>query len=248
MKLYSTGTLKGRPIAATDEDIGKCADLLLDDRDWTLRYLVVDTGHWLPGRKVVISPAEIARHGPLTPDGHIQTRLTRHQIKESPSLEEHAPVSRQLEQQLAAYYGWPAYWEGGALWGTAAMQPDPIAAELGSKLSPNLTESAQAENHLHSARELGHYANHAADGDLGSLRELLFDPDPWQVRYAVLKTSRWFGGSLRVFPVKWIDHIDAVGRIIFTQQSREAIRACPEVETAEILDEATVERIQEYFR
>lgn len=247
MKLYSTGMLKGRPIAATDEDIGKCADLLLDDRDWTLRYLVVDTGHWLPGRKVVIAPSEIARHGPLTADGHIRTKLTRRQIKESPSLEEHAPVSRQLEQQLAAYYGWPAYWEGGALWGTAAMQPDAVGTVPGDKLSPDLTESAQTENHLHSARELGHYANHAADGDLGLLRELLFDPECWQARYVVLKTSRWFGGSLRVFPVSWIDRIDTVGRTIFTQQSREEIRACPEVERSDLLDEGTVERIEEYF-
>ena len=47
---------RGRSIAAIDGDIGSIRDLYFDDITWTIRYLVVDTGSWLPGRQVLISP------------------------------------------------------------------------------------------------------------------------------------------------------------------------------------------------
>ena len=39
--------------------IGEVDDLYFDDEDWAIRYLVVDTGGWLSGRKVLISPVAI---------------------------------------------------------------------------------------------------------------------------------------------------------------------------------------------
>ena len=54
--LRSIDSLKGYTLAASDGEIGKCADFLFDDRDWTVRYMVSDTGGWLSGRKVLISP------------------------------------------------------------------------------------------------------------------------------------------------------------------------------------------------
>ena len=46
-------------ILATDGEIGSVQDLYFDDHSWTIRYLVVDTGTWLPGRQVLISPRSI---------------------------------------------------------------------------------------------------------------------------------------------------------------------------------------------
>src|SRR5438876_3455863 len=54
---------KGLTIAAVDGDLGSVKDLYFDDLTWTVRYLVVDTGGWLPGRQVLISPMSV-----LTPD------------------------------------------------------------------------------------------------------------------------------------------------------------------------------------
>jgi len=54
--LRTAGELKGVTIQATDGDIGSVQDLYFDDHSWTVRYLVVDTGTWLPGRQVLISP------------------------------------------------------------------------------------------------------------------------------------------------------------------------------------------------
>ncbi|MGH7317879.1 MAG: PRC-barrel domain-containing protein, partial [Candidatus Rokuibacteriota bacterium] len=51
---------KGLSIEASDGDIGSVKDLYFDDLMWTVRYLVVDTGAWLPGRQVLISPMSVA--------------------------------------------------------------------------------------------------------------------------------------------------------------------------------------------
>src|ERR1044071_5468601 len=43
--------LWGKPVDASDGPIGSVHDLYFDEQTWSIRYLVVDTGTWLPGRK-----------------------------------------------------------------------------------------------------------------------------------------------------------------------------------------------------
>ena len=54
--LRSMKDLEGYEIRATDGPIGHVEDFYFDDAAWVIRYLVVDTGTWLSGRKVLISP------------------------------------------------------------------------------------------------------------------------------------------------------------------------------------------------
>ena len=51
-------------ILATDGEIGSVSDLIIDDQEMKLRYLVIDTGNWLPGKKVVLSTAWISSVAP----------------------------------------------------------------------------------------------------------------------------------------------------------------------------------------
>ena len=53
--------LEGYAIEASDGRIGTVSDFLFDDRTWKVRWLVVDTGTWLTGRKVLIHPSAIGR-------------------------------------------------------------------------------------------------------------------------------------------------------------------------------------------
>lgn len=43
--------LKGFGIQGSDGEIGTVSDFLIDDRTWKIRWMVVDTGGWLAGRK-----------------------------------------------------------------------------------------------------------------------------------------------------------------------------------------------------
>ena len=59
--LRSFASVSGYHVEATDGTIGHIADYLFDDDTWTLRYLVIDTGNWLPGKRVVISSEWVER-------------------------------------------------------------------------------------------------------------------------------------------------------------------------------------------
>ena len=103
--LRSLNVLKGYHIAAKDGDIGKVHDFYFDDELWIIRYLVVDTGHWLPGRKVLLTLGVLHR-----PDGQghpVNVDLTREEIRNSPDIDTDKPVSRQQEIELHRHYRWP---------------------------------------------------------------------------------------------------------------------------------------------
>jgi hypothetical protein len=93
--------LRGFTIGATDGDIGTVDEFYFDDTSFTVRYLVVDTGGWLTGRKVLIAP--MALRDIDWEAKRIKVALTRAQVEKSPDIETDRPVSRQHE---IAYYSY----------------------------------------------------------------------------------------------------------------------------------------------
>ena len=108
--LQGTKELYGDKLAALDGDIGRVKDFYFDDENWVIRYLVADTGSWLTGRLVLLSPHAFGKLDQHEKTLHV--KLRRQQIQDSPSIDLHKPVSRQYETEYYGYYGWPTYWEG----------------------------------------------------------------------------------------------------------------------------------------
>jgi sporulation protein YlmC with PRC-barrel domain len=79
-----------RTIRATDGDLGRVVNLCFDDRSWTIRYLVVDAGSWLPVRCVLISPVSVRSWAP--DPSILRGELTKTQVKIS--AEAHIPNGR----------------------------------------------------------------------------------------------------------------------------------------------------------
>lgn len=84
-------------LGARDGEIGKVKEFYFDDQSWAVRYLVADTGGWLSGRRVLISPYALDLAS--KDDKVIPVDLTRKQIENSPPLDADKPVSRQYEMQ-----------------------------------------------------------------------------------------------------------------------------------------------------
>ena len=113
--LRSVNALRGFTIGATDGDVGRVEAFYFDDTSFTIRHLVVDTGGWLGGRKVLISPRAL---GDIDwDDRRIDAALTKAQVEKSPDIDTDRPVSRQQEIEYYRYYGYPSYWSGPYLWG-----------------------------------------------------------------------------------------------------------------------------------
>ena len=106
--LRSLKEVKGYKIRALDGELGSVRDLLFDDELWTIRYMVAATGPWLLGKRVLLGWPALE-----TPDWTSRlfpVNLTTEQVKESPSIDADAPVSRRREQELYVHYGWTPYW------------------------------------------------------------------------------------------------------------------------------------------
>jgi hypothetical protein len=106
--LRSVEEVRGYRIDAADGEIGHVDQFIVDDTTWTIRYMVVDTGTWLPGRKVLISPPWI--ESVKWAEKTVSVIQSRNGIKGSPEYDPAAPVNREYEARLYDYYGRPVYW------------------------------------------------------------------------------------------------------------------------------------------
>ena len=97
--------VEGYHVAANDGEIGHVEDFLIDDRDWTIHLLGVETGKWLPGRKVVISPAWL--RGIEWNRQRIQVDLSRQQTKDSPAYDPALIPDESYLERLATHYDRP---------------------------------------------------------------------------------------------------------------------------------------------
>lgn len=225
--LRAISELKGIGIAATDGEVGSVSDFYFDDLTWTIRYLVVDTGTWLPGRQVLISPMSVK--GPTTAD-RIHLALTKQEIESSPSIETDRPVDRQHEVALSSHYGYPYYWEGPYRWGpmsypaAAVMSPlpEPVAQEIEAR------ERQGADEHLRSAREVSGYYIEAVDGDIGHVEDFIVDDEAWAVRYILVDTANWWPGKKVVISPEWIREVSWSDSRVYVDLPREQIKAAPE--------------------
>src|SRR5688572_16789917 len=108
MMLRNIKDLRGYVIRAIDGTIGKVDDFYSDDEDWGIRYLVVNTGNWLSGRKVLISPVTVGHAGWLP--SRLPVPPTRAQVEHGPNIDPRKPVSGQPGAQYLEYYGYRNSW------------------------------------------------------------------------------------------------------------------------------------------
>jgi len=226
--LQSIKQLYGNKLGATDGDIGQVKDFYFDDHDWTVRYVVAETGNWLPGRQVLLSPHAFVRidsSGKLLP-----VNLTRKQIEGSPSIDLHKPVSRQYEEKYHQYFDWPFYWQGEGIWGgmmgfpglrtpAIPLLPEPAAAGPQARRAAAQLRSAQAVNGYHLQ---------SRDGIVGHVCDFMMDNESWAISQLVVKTGHRFTGKEVRIPVGKVDRISYDDSTVFVDLSREAVEQSPE--------------------
>jgi uncharacterized protein YrrD len=89
-------------VTALDGEIGHIDDLILDDEAWRVRYLLVDTRTWWPGKYVIVG-TEWVPNGIWREDA-VSVELTREAVRQSPPFDPSKPVNREYEEKLYEYY------------------------------------------------------------------------------------------------------------------------------------------------
>ena len=106
--LRSTDAVGGYEIQALDGEIGHVEDFIIDDETWAIRYLVVATRNWWPGKKVLISPQWIERVS--WSESKAFVNLSREAIKHSPEYTPESLITRDYETGLFRHYQLEGYW------------------------------------------------------------------------------------------------------------------------------------------
>jgi len=245
--LRSVNDLAGFAVDATDGRIGKLLDFYFDDRFWAVRFLVVTSAESQEGRKVLLSPLAIA--GLDAPARTLRTTLTRAQVRASPDVDIHQPVSRQHEVENYGYYGYPFYWAGAGMWGSSTLPALMLAARGGDE-SAGLSAKQQAfveaqaafhrergdDPDLRSCRAIAGYHLQASDGEIGHVEGFVVDDESWAIRYLVVNTSDWWLGHKVLIAPPWIHDIRWIDATVSVELTRQAVKDAPRYDGAAQLD------------
>jgi hypothetical protein len=106
--LSKSKTIKGYKLNSRDGEIGKVKEFYFDDRHWAIRYLIIDTRNWWPGKKVLISPQWIERVS--WSESKVFVNIPRKTVKQSPEYTEESLLTRDYETGLHRHYSRQGYW------------------------------------------------------------------------------------------------------------------------------------------
>jgi len=75
---------------------------------WAIRYLIIATRNWWPGKKVLVSQLWIKRVS--WNESKVFVDLLREDIKQSPEYTEESVLTRDYETELHRHYNRQGYW------------------------------------------------------------------------------------------------------------------------------------------
>jgi uncharacterized protein YrrD len=253
--LRSVKDLQGFSIRATDGDIGRVHDVYFEARSSRVRYIVVEAGPWLIGKKVLVSPVALGK--PDWDSQALPANLTKEQVKDCPDWDADRPMTRQDERVYHDYFHWPYYWgPGGAGYaGTSGFfvaAPEALLwGQQGRVDTPDdgreETTGGLTDNNLRSARDIAGYKVEAEGGEIGDVHDFLFEDEGWNIRYIVVDTGGWLPGKKVLVSPEWVTTVDWRDSHIHVDVHRDAIESAPEYNTDVALDRSYEQRLYAHY-
>jgi hypothetical protein len=231
--LRSIKKIIGHKLGALDGAIGHVNDVYFDDQDWAVRYVVADTGSWLPGRLVLVAPHALGVWDPK--EKALSVHLTRAQIEHSPSADLHKPVSRQYEEEYYRYYNWPFYWQGGALWGVSDFPMAPLVSVPVDRPVSKRPRRSGPDAHLRSAETLiGYQIQGKEEAAFGHVTDFLMDDETWGIDHVIVDTGSWLSGKKVLISPFEIENISWSDSKVFVDATKSALENAPPYEAAAV--------------
>ena len=247
--LWNASVIDGYAIEASDGRLGTVSDFLFEDASWMIRWLVVDTGNWLSGRKVLLPPSVLGQ-----PDAgacQFPVKLTMQQVKDSPDVDTDRPVSRQLEIHVYDYYAWDPYWGTGYMSHGAMAAPFAAPPLLSGSMPRDLgrvdAQRNQSDPHLRSIKAVTGYHIHATDGKIGHVEDFLVDAAGWSIRYITVDPKNWWPGKKVLISPRSVREIDWADRLIYLSVNRQKVKDGPPYDPSTTVDGAYDETFLTYY-
>jgi uncharacterized protein YrrD len=238
--LRRTNEIKGYTLGTRDGEIGRVKDFYFDDKSWKIRYLVADTGAWLPLRQVLISPYAV--RGFRENDKIVDVDLTKEQVEKSPTIDQHKPVSRQFEEEYFRYYNYPYYWQGEGMW---APVPLPVGIYRQESASPEQNRSQ--DSHLRSTKEVTGYHIQALDGEIGHVEDFIINDEDCAIEYLVVDTVNWWPGKKVLVSPAWASTVDWHSSKVHLNLDRNTVKGAPEFDMSTPITREYEARLFAYY-
>jgi len=238
--LVKVKELSGYKLYSLNGDIGAVQEFYFDDKFWTIRYLVANSGNWLTGRQVLISPYALVDVRRDTK--RISINLSMNQIEESPSLDSDKPVSKQFEEAYYGYYGWPVYWGGPYMWGSYPY----LERDRKDWLEATRIDDVWDPN-LRSTSEVSGYHVQASDGAVGHVDDFIIDDETWAIRYLIIGIKNWWPGEKLLVSPRWINRVSWSDKKVFMDLSQDAIKNSPKYSDDALLTRDYEDKLHRHY-
>ena len=100
--LRSAESVTGYHIHGSDGEVGHVEDFLIEQADWSIHYLIIDTRNWWPGKRIIMPP--VAVRGISWSERRIEVALDRESIKSGPEYSANDLVDTEYQQKYYDYY------------------------------------------------------------------------------------------------------------------------------------------------
>ena len=208
--LRSLKGLHGFAIGAIDGDIGTVTDCYFDDASFTVRFVVVETGGWLAGRRAPL--ADRVRRGRLGAPADRDRAEQGPGGIESAHRHAEAGVEAARDHLLRPLRLSARPWSGPYLWGASPYPSSAPGAPAGALALEHERrwnwEQGPHDPHLRSSAAVTGHHIQATDGDIGHVEDFLLDDRSWTIRFMVVDTTNWWAGEKVLIAPAWIERVD----------------------------------------
>ncbi|WP_339184779.1 PRC-barrel domain-containing protein [Oceanobacillus sp. FSL W7-1293] len=220
--MFLGSTLTNLTIQATDGEIGKVKDLYFND-DWELRFIVVDTRKWLPGKKVLL-PFHVQEEINLE-EGYLKVDRDKETIRESPEVPEDKDFVSSYQEVVLDYFGWNSYKENAVLdsdhgpvtTGNGQLENTSVPPE------PDLAAPENASDNLRSIEEFMEFKAHATDGKIGLVDNIILTEEG-KIQYLVVNSNEsYVENNLYLYRTDQVTSVDWFEKDLYLDDSVEGL-------------------------
>lgn len=234
--------MSGVMVDTIDGPAGRIEQILFNNKNWLVRYLVVDLGMLFNIRQFLLSPVAVEGFE----DDKIKVNCSKERIKGSPEIGPEIQISPQKEKEIHDHFSWPYYWNYPS---NSNSLGRPVLSETLTESFLKLDERIVGEYkyRLESSSGMSGFRVEAINEEVGKIDDLIFDDEEWVVRYLLINTGIMFSNKRIPFSPWWVRWIDWEEGVVYVNYPAAEITNGPEWDTSGELDREFEFCLYRYF-
>ena len=220
--LCSLNKLKMYDVVANDGQIGKIKDYYFDEKNWVVRYLLIDSCGYLNRSNGFISTSSVSNIDMRANKIHVNFSISKIGLN-TKTKKETNPREKKIDIQFSDFFERPSYW--GFLDSPWVVGPQGVIYE--NIPGKNEIRLPSGQPNLPSYNQITRYQVHAIDAFLGQIVDILVNEDTWQFQFLELEKENWTDWQSTLLPYDLIERLNPGARNIEVLTNRNLVLTSP---------------------